>query len=123
MGPIVAEEPIVAEKPVVAAEPVAVETPVVAEKPVAAEEPVVAEKPVVAEEPVVAEKPAETPSVETVAEEVVVDKATEKLPETPVPEKFKGHLDCLKNAKWAPAQLLDCGKKIVDCLSTMVLQW
>merc|ERR1711915_420008 len=119
MGPIVAEEPIIAEKPVVAAEPVAVETPVVAEKPVVAEEPVVAEKPVVAEEPVVAEQPAETPSVE----EVVVEKATEKLSETPAPEKLKGHLDCLKNAKWAPAQLLDCGKKIVDCLSTMVLQW
>merc|ERR1711962_864703 len=137
--PVVTEEPVVVEKPVVAepvvAEPVAAEPaatesvvaepvaaePVVAEpvaaepvaaEPVAAEpvavepvnvEPVVAEQ-VVEEKPVVAE-PAVEEKPAVVEEPVVAEKPVEKT-------KLEGHLDCLKEAKWAPAQLLNCGKKI-----------
>merc|ERR1712168_651793 len=76
-----------------------VETPVVAEPVV--EEPVV-EEPVV-EEPVVAEPVVEEP--------VVAEAPVEEAPST------TPHVDCLKNAKWAPAQLLEYGKKLFNCLS------
>merc|ERR1712135_154688 len=133
-APVVTEAPVVVEKPEpvepVAAEPVAAEPvvpePVVAE-PVAAEpvaaEPVVAE-PVVAEpvaaEPVAAEPVADEPTVEekpvVVEEPVVAEEPVEKT-------KLEGHLECLKNAKWAPAQLLNCGKKMFHCVWCMMTQW
>merc|ERR1711872_988050 len=93
-APVVTEAPVVVEKPE-PAEPVAAE-PVAAEPVVA--EPTVEEKPVVVEEPVVAEEPVEK-------------------------TKLEGHLECLKNAKWAPAQLLNCGKKMFHCVWCMMTQW
>merc|ERR1712180_213924 len=114
--PVVTEEPVVVEKPV-AEEKLVVVEPVVAE-PVAAEpvaaEPVVAE-PVVEEKPVVAEPVVEETTV-VVEEPVVAEKPVEKT-------KLEGHLDCLKEAKWAPAQLLNCGKKIFHCVWCMMTQW
>merc|ERR1712033_153242 len=118
-APVVTEAPVVVEKPEpvepVAAEPVAAE-PVAAEPVVP--EPVVAEP--VAAEPVAAEPVADEPTVEekpvAVEEPVVAEEPVEKT-------KLEGHLDCLKNAKWAPAQLLNCGKKIFHCVWCMMTQW
>merc|ERR1712183_774940 len=110
----VVEEPGAAE-PVVA-EPV-VEEPVAAEPVVA--EPVV-EEPVVVKVDAEVEAPVEAPVETPVAEEPVAEEPVEKVEEVkPCEQKeaYTNHVECLKNAKWAPAQLLNCGKKLFNCLS------
>merc|ERR1711962_1132541 len=105
--PVVTEEPVVVETKIITETPVTEGKPVVSEPVVA--EPVAEEKPVIAE-PAVEEKPV------VVEEPVVAEKPVEKT-------KLEGHLDCLTEAKWAPAQLLNCGKKIFHCVWCMMTQW
>merc|ERR1712072_1569227 len=105
--PVDIENLVEVEKTVVA-EPIETEKPVETETPVVAE-PVEAEKPVVAE-PVEAEKP-------VVAELVEAEEPVQEV----IPE-HSGHLNCLKNAKWAPAKLIQCGKKIFHCLFCLIMK-
>merc|ERR1711962_948413 len=102
---VVPEAPVQAPAEKTEEKPV-VETPAAPETPVAAPEPVEPAKPVEAAEPVAAPEPVEPA------------KPVEAAPaEKTCSETSEAHIECLKNAKWNPSLLLECGQKLFKCLS------